>query len=250
MDKVMIVTGGGRGIGAAIAELAASRGYAVCINYNASAERAETLAAKIAAAGGRAIAARADMANEADIVALFELTDRQLGPVDALVNNAGIDYETAYADADGERMERVVRVNVLGPMLCAREAMKRMATSRGGRGGVIVNIGSLSARMGGTPGDVVYTATKGAMDSFTLGLGLEAAKDGIRVCCVRPGATRTEIFDNNEYGMEHILEFVQARVPMARIGEPIEIANMVLWLCSDEASYATGAIFDIAGGLL
>jgi NAD(P)-dependent dehydrogenase (short-subunit alcohol dehydrogenase family) len=244
----MVVTGGGRGIGAAIATLAGERGYRVCVNYSRAKDRAEAVVGSIRAAGGEAIAVRADVGNEADVVAMFQEVDRTLGRVSALVNNAGIDHETQIVDLEVRPLERVFAVNVTGSFVCAREAIRRMSSGRGGGGGVIVNISSVSAKYGGLPGDVIYTATKGALDAFTLGLAREVAGQGIRVCCVRPGLTETEIFDRS-IGLEAVKEMAaKGGVPLGRIAQPREVANLVLWLCSDEASYVTGAVYDVSGG--
>jgi NAD(P)-dependent dehydrogenase (short-subunit alcohol dehydrogenase family) len=243
----MIVTGAGRGIGAAIARLAGCKGYDVAVNYARAQEKAEAVAREIEGAGRRAIAVQADIGNEAEVLRLFEMVDEALGPVSALVNNAGVDYETAIVDMKLEGLQRVYAVNIFGPFLCARESIKRMSTKRGGKGGVIVNVGSISARYGGLPGDVVYASSKGAVDAFTMGLARELGSQGIRVACVRPGLIRTEIFDAN-IGIDRAIEIAKATTMIGRIGEPEEIANMVLWLCSEEASYVTGTIHDVTGG--
>lgn len=243
----MIVTGAARGIGAAIARLAGRKGYDVAVNYAHAKDKAEGVAKEIEGAGQRAVAVQADIGVEAEVMRLFETVDRTLGPATALVNNAGIDYETAIADMKLEGLQRVYAVNIFGPLLCAREAIKRMSTRLGGPGGVIVNVGSISARYGGLPGDVVYASSKGAVDAFTMGLAREIGPQGIRVACVRPGLIRTEIFDSN-IGIERAEEIAKASTMIGRIGEPGEIANMVLWLCSEEASYITGTIHDVTGG--
>lgn len=247
MSGVMIVTGGGRGIGAAIVRRAARDGHAVCVNYSRAAAKAQALADDIVADGGKAIAVRADVGSEADVLAMFEAVDKRLGPVTALVNNAGIDYETPVRDLELEPLQRLFATNVFGPMLCSREAIRRMATSSGGAGGVIVNVGSAASRHGGLPKDVTYTATKGAVDAFTLGLAKEVGRDGIRVVCVRPGLTRTEIFDDN-LGLEEVAKIARTSVPLGRVGEPEEVANMVVWMCSPQASYVTGFTYDVTGG--
>jgi len=247
LAKVMIVTGAARGIGAAIARLAGRKGYDVAVNYAHAKDKAEGVAKEIEGAGQRAVAVQADIGVEAEVMRLFETVDRTLGPATALVNNAGIDYETAIADMKLEGLQRVYAVNIFGPLLCAREAIKRMSTRLGGPGGVIVNVGSISARYGGLPGDVVYASSKGAVDAFTMGLAREIGPQGIRVACVRPGLIRTEIFDSN-IGIERAEEIAKASTMIGRIGEPGEIANMVLWLCSEEASYITGTIHDVTGG--
>ena len=247
LSKVMIVTGAARGIGAAIARLAGRKGYDVAVNYARARDQAEAVAKEIEGAGQRAVAVQADIGVEADVMRLFETVDKALGPVTAMVNNAGIDYETAIADMKLEGMQRVYAVNIYGPFLCARESIRRMSTKRGGKGGVIVNVGSISARYGGLPGDVVYASSKGAVDAFTMGLAREVGPEGIRVACVRPGLIRTEIFDKS-IGIDRAVEIAKASTMIGRIGEPEEIAAMVVWLCSEEASYVTGTIHDVTGG--
>jgi len=243
----MIVTGGSRGIGAAIVRRAARDGYAICVNYRAATNDAEALVEDIVGGGGSAIAVKADMAREDDIVSMFAETDERLGRVDALVCNAGIDYTSRIEAIDRKALEHLFAVNTYAPVLCAREAISRMSTAKGGRGGVIVNVGSISARLGGLPEDVPYAASKGAVDSFTRGLATEVGPEGIRVVCVRPGLTRTEMFDDG-FGLEQAQEVARATVSLGRMGEPEEIANMVVWMCSDEASYVSGFTYDVSGG--
>ncbi len=247
MTGVILVTGGGRGIGAATARLAAKRGYAVCINYASAVEPAETLAAEIRDRGGRAFAHRADVAREDEVEAMFAALDRELGPITALVNNAGLSGHISRLDAaKPEAIRRVVEVNVMGVMLCAREAVKRMSSLHGGAGGVIVNISSVAASLG-NPGEYVwYAATKGAVDSFTIGLAKEVAKEGIRVNAVAPGMVATEIHAAG--GDAGRLERVGKTVPLGRHGEVEEIAEPVLWLMSHEARYITGEILRVSGG--
>ena len=247
MSGVMIVTGGSRGIGAAISRRAAQSGFDVCVNYARAKDRAEEVVQDVIQAGQRAIAVQADVSTEAGVVELFRQTDAELGSVTALVNNAAIDYETAIVDADLERIRGVFNLNIFGIFVSAREAIKRMSTKRGGSGGVIVNVGSIASRYGGLPGDVVYTASKGALDSFTLGLAREVGREGIRVSCVRPGITRTEIFEAS-IGIERAEEIARKNTVMGRICEPQEVANLVVWICTDEASYVTSTIYDISGG--
>jgi NAD(P)-dependent dehydrogenase (short-subunit alcohol dehydrogenase family) len=248
MSGVLVVTGGSRGIGAAISLLGGKRGYKVCVNYSRSKDRAEAIVRGIKDSGGEAIAIQADIAREDDIVRMFREVDKAFGPVTALINNAGVDVPSRDTeDCRLEDLKTVFAVNVFGTFLCAREAIKRMSTERGGKGGVIVNIGSISARYGGLPGDVVYASSKGAVDAFTMGLAREVGPLGIRVACVRPGLIRTEIFDSN-IGLDRAVEIAKASTMIGRIGEPEEIANMVLWLCSDDASYVTGTIHDVTGG--
>jgi len=243
----MIVTGAARGIGAAIARAAGSKGYDVAVNYTRSKERAEQVVKDVEKAGHRALAVQADMGVEEDVVRMFKAVDNALGPLSALVNNAGIDYETAIEDMKLDGLKRVYAVNLFGPFIAARESIRRMSTKKGGKGGAIINIGSISARYGGLPGDVVYASSKGAVDAFTMGLAREVGPLGIRVACVRPGLIRTEIFDSN-IGLDRAIEIAKTSTMIGRIGEPEEIANMVLWLCSDEASYVTGTIHDVTGG--
>ena len=247
MSGVMIVTGGSRGIGAAISRRAARAGFDVCVNYARAKERAEEVVHAVTQAGQRAIAVQADVGTEEGVVELFRRTDAELGPVTALVNNAAIDYETAVVDAKLERIQGVYNLNIFGVFVSAREAIKRMSTKRGGAGGVIVNVGSVSSRYGGLPGDVVYASSKGALDSFTMGLSREVGPEGIRVCCVRPGITRTEIFEAS-IGIERAEAIAKAQTVLGRICEPEEVANLVVWICTDEASYVTTTIYDISGG--
>jgi NAD(P)-dependent dehydrogenase (short-subunit alcohol dehydrogenase family) len=244
MSGVMIVTGGGRGIGAATARLAAARGYAVCVNYRKDRAAAERLAADL---GGKAIAVSADVAEEADVVRLFDTVDRELGAVTALVNNAGIvDLATRVEAITGARLQRMFAVNVVGSFLCAREAVKRMSRARGGKGGTIVNVSSIAAKLGG-PGEYVdYAAAKGAIDTFTIGLAKEVGRDGIRVNAVRPGIIRTEIHRSS--GDPGRLERIGAAAPLGRPGEAEEVARVIVWLASDDASYMSGALVDVSGG--
>jgi NAD(P)-dependent dehydrogenase (short-subunit alcohol dehydrogenase family) len=244
---VLLVTGGSRGIGAAIAKMAARKGYDVCVNYVRARSRADEVAAAVRAEGRRALVVQADVSREDDIVAMFRAVDQELGPIDALVNNAGVDYECLVADVERAGVERVFGINVIGLILCCREAVRRMSQDHGGRGGTIVNVSSVAARTGGLPKDAVYTASKGAVDAFTRGLSNEVAGQGVRVCAVRPGLTLTEIFEST-LGPEGVDELARRVVPMGRIGRPDEVAAMVLWLCSPEASYVTGFTYDVSGG--
>ena len=240
--KVMVVTGGGRGIGAATARLAAQRGYAVAINYFQDRAAAERLADEI---GG--IAVQSDVASEEDVVRLFKTVDDKLGRVTALVNNAGIvDRGTRVEAMSAVRIQRMLAVNVTGSFLCAREAIKRMSRRHGGSGGAIVNVSSVAARLGGAGEYVDYAASKGAIDTFTVGLAKELGGEGIRVNAVRPGIIRTEIHRTS--GDPGRVERIGATAPLARAGEPDEIARTIVWLASDEASYITGALLDVAGG--
>jgi NAD(P)-dependent dehydrogenase (short-subunit alcohol dehydrogenase family) len=241
---VIVITGGGRGIGAATARLAAERGYAVCVNYLRDSAAAETLVQEI---GHGALAVRGDVSSEADVLRLFETVDAKLGRLTALVNNAGIVARRARVDAiDAARLQRMFSVNVVGAFLCAREAIKRMSKKHGGPGGAIVNVSSGAARLG-SPGEWVdYAASKGAIDTMTLGLSKELADDGIRVNCVRPGFVNTGIHAGA--GEPNRIERLRDGIPMKRGGEPEEVARAILWLLSDEASYSTGAILDVTGG--
>ncbi|ABD85761.1 SDR family oxidoreductase [Rhodopseudomonas palustris] len=244
--RVVIVTGGSRGIGRATALAAAARGYRVCIGYASNRAAAEEVVAKIADSGGQAIAVQCDVGFEADIVGLFEAADG-FGKLGALVNNAGIVGPTARVDEmSAERIQRMMAVNVTGSMLCAREAVKRMSTRHGGEGGVIVNLSSVAAKLGSPNTYVDYAASKGAIDSFTIGLGHEVAGEGIRVAAIRPGLIDTEIHaSGGEPDRAHRLA---NHVPMKRVGTAEEIANAVVWLISEEASYVTSAILDVSGG--
>jgi NAD(P)-dependent dehydrogenase (short-subunit alcohol dehydrogenase family) len=246
-DRILLVTGGSRGIGAAIARLAAARGYAVAVNYRSRRDAADAVVADITAAGGRAIALQADVAVEAEVVGLFAACDRELGPVTALVNNAGILETQMRVEAmDAARVTRILATNVVGSLLCAREAIGRMSTRRGGRGGAIVNVSSGAARHG-SPGEYVdYAASKGAIDTFTIGLAQEVAPDGIRVNAVRPGFIYTEMHASG--GEPGRVDRVKAFVPLRRGGQPEEVAHAVLWLLSDEAGFTTGSFIDVTGG--
>lgn len=246
-DGVMMITGGSRGIGAATARLAASRGYAVCVNYLHNLAAAQTVVNEIRAAGAKAIAVGGDVASEPDVLNLFQECDRQLGPLTALVNNAGIVARQSRVEAmDAARLQRMFATNVVGAFLCAREAIRRMSTKHGGKGGAIVNLSSGASRLG-SPGEYVdYAASKGAIDTMTIGLAKELAEEGIRVNCVRPGFVNTEIHAAG--GEPNRIERLRDSIPMKRGGEPEEVARAILWLLSDEASYSTGAILDVTGG--
>jgi NAD(P)-dependent dehydrogenase (short-subunit alcohol dehydrogenase family) len=242
MSKVMVVTGGGRGIGAATARLAAERGYKVCINYLRDAKTAAALASDI---GGLAL--QGDVASEQDVVRLFTTVDEKLGRVSALVNNAGIvDLRQRVEEMSAARIQRMLAVNVTGSFLCAREAVKRMSTRHGGKGGAIVNVSSVAARLGGAGDYVDYAASKGAIDTFTVGLAKEVGGEGIRVNAVRPGVIRTEIHASS--GDPGRVDRIASSTPLLRAGEAEEIARTIVWLASDEASYITGALLDVSGG--
>ena len=244
---ILLVTGGGRGIGAATVRMAAARGYDVCINYRANKDAASKVVADVEAAGRRAIAVAADVSIESDIVRLFETCDRELGRVDALVNNAAILERQMRLDAmDAARITRVLATNVVGPFLCAREAVRRMSTKYGGHGGAIVNVSSGASRLGSPNEYVDYAASKGALDTMTTGLAREVAAEGIRVNAVRAGHIYTELHASG--GEPDRVERVKSLVAMKRGGRPEEIASAILWLLSSEASFATGAFLDVSGG--
>ena len=247
MNKVMLVTGGSRGIGAAIALLAAQRGYAVCISYLRNNQAAEAVKNAIARSGVPAIAVAADVSREEDVVALFKEVDKSLGPISALVNNAGIlEGQSRLENMDSARLMRVFSTNIIGSFLCAREAVRRMSTTKGGTGGAIVNISSAASRLG-APGEYIdYAASKGAIDTLTLGLAKEVAAEGIRVNAVRPGIIYTDIHASG--GEPNRVDRVKGTVPMKRGGQPEEVAAAALWLLSDEASYVTGTTIDVTGG--
>ena len=247
MQKVLLITGASRGIGAATAKLAAARGWAVAVNYHRQRDAAQAVVDAIRADGGRAVALAGDVASEADVLRLFADTEAALGPLSALVNNAGVlAPQMPLADMDVARWQRMLATNVLGPLLCCREAVRRLSTRLGGQGGVIVNVSSAAARLG-SPGEYVdYAASKGALDTLTLGLAKEVAAEGIRVNGVRPGFIYTDMHaDGGEPGR---VDRVKAGIPMQRGGQPEEVAAAILWLLSDEASFTTGHLLDVAGG--
>ena len=246
MTGVALVTGGSRGIGAACCRLAASRGYAVVVNYASNRGAADAVVGEIKRAGGRAIAVGGDVANEADVLAMFAVAD-EFGPLTALINNAGIvDIPCRVDEMDLSRLQRMFAINITGSFLCAREAIRRMSTRHGGKGGGIVNLSSVAARLG-APGQYVdYAASKGAIDTLTIGLAKEVAAESVRVNAVRPGLIYTDIHASG--GQPGRVDDLKHQVPMQRGGTPEEIAAAVLWLLSDEASYVTGAILDVGGG--
>ena len=247
LQKVMIVTGGSRGIGAAVARLAAAEGYAVCISYLSNRAAAAEVVDSITAHGATAMAVQADVASEADVVRLFREVDAALGSVTALVNNAGIlEKQARVQDMDAARISRIFATNVIGSFICAREAVRRMSTRHGGRGGAIVNLSSRASRLG-SPGEYVdYAASKAAIDTLTIGLAKEVAAEGIRVNAVSPGLIYTDIHASG--GEPGRVDRVKDAVPMKRGGTAEEVARAVLWLLSEDASYTTGATIDVAGG--
>ncbi len=247
MSRVMLITGASRGIGAATARLAAHRGYALCLNYHQRADAANAVLEQVRGLGVTAIAVQADVADETQVLHMFEAIDREFGRLDVLVNNAGmLEQQMRLEQMDAARWTRVLGANVIGSFLCAREAIKRMSTRHGGRGGAIVNLFSVAARLG-APGEYIdYAAAKGAIDSMTLGLAKEVASEGIRVNAVRPGVIHTDIHAAG--GEPDRVERVKASVPMGRGGQAEEIAEAILWLASEQASYTSGALLDVAGG--
>jgi len=245
--EILLVTGGSRGIGAATAQLAAERGYAVCVNFRSNRAAAESVVAAITTAGGSALAVQADISQEADVLRLFETCDARLGPLTALVNNAGVlERQTRVEQIDAARLQRVFATNVTGAFLCAREAVKRMSTTHRGAGGAIVNVSSRAAQLG-APGEYVdYAASKAALDTLTIGLAKEVAGEGIRVNGVRAGIIYTDIHaDGGEPGR---VDRLGPTLPMKRGGHAIEVARAIVWLLSDDASYSTGTFIDVAGG--
>jgi NAD(P)-dependent dehydrogenase (short-subunit alcohol dehydrogenase family) len=247
MDKIILITGGSRGIGAATARLSALQGYAVCVNYLKNQSAADAVVDEIRSKGGKAIAVAADVSVESEVIRLFETVDAQLGTVSALVNNAGIlEKQMRVEEMDAARINRILTANVTGCFLCAREAIRRMSNKYGGVGGAIVNVSSAAARLGSAGEYVDYAASKGAIDTFTLGLSREVAGEGIRVNAVRPGFIYTDIHASG--GEPGRVDRLKDSLPMRRGGRPEEVAEAILWLLSDAASYVTGTFIDLAGG--
>ena len=247
MSKVMLITGASRGIGAATARLAAAKGYALCLNYHQQQAAAEALVSEITQAGGQAIAVQANVADEAQVIAMFEQLDQHFGRLDVLVNNAGIlEAQMRLEQMDLARWQRVFATNVFGSFLCSREGIKRMSTRQDGHGGAIVNLSSAAARLGAPDEYIDYAAAKGAIDSMTLGLAKEVAGEGIRVNAVRPGLIATQIHASG--GEPERVARVSPSIPMGRGGLPMEVAEAILWLASEQASYVNGALLDVSGG--
>ena len=247
MSGVLLITGGASGIGAETARRAAKKGYKVAINYRTRDAQAMGVAADIAAQDGEAIAVPGDMANEADIVRMFKETEKAFGPVTHLVNSAGISRQMRVDEYDVKLLTQLFATNVTGLMLCCREAVKRMSTKHGGKGGAIVNVSSMAATLGGRQGSSAYAATKGAVDSFTKGFAREVAAEGIRVNSIRPGMVLSEMTEGRLEDPD-FKSRIEASIPMRRVGQTPEIADAILWLLSDEASFITGAMLDAAGG--
>ncbi len=246
-NPIVLITGGSRGIGAATALLAAQRGFAVAVNYTSNSLAADEVVRQIRASGGTAITVQADVALETDIMAMFEKVDAKLGRITSLVNNAGVVDVASRVDAmTTTRLKRMFDINVLGSFVCAREAVKRMSTRYGGAGGTIVNLSSVAARLGGPGQYVDYAASKGAIDTFTLGLAKEVAAEGIRVNAVRPGIIETDIHASG--GEPERAQQMAPMLPMQRAGSALEVAKAIVWLMTDDSSYTTGSMIDVAGG--
>ncbi|HTF98163.1 MAG TPA: SDR family oxidoreductase [Cellvibrio sp.] len=245
-NPVALITGGSTGIGAATALLAAERGYDIAFTYLSQQQHAETIAGKISAFGRKVIYTQVDVSKEADILRWFNTIDQTFGRVDLLVNNAAILRQKLFRDIDASEMQQLFSVNVIGSFLCAREAIKRMSVAQGGNGGSIVNVSSSASRVGSPFEYIDYAASKGAIDTFTIGLAKEVISEGIRVNAVRPGITNTDLHAKG--GEPGRIQRISPLIPMQRAGEPEEIANAILWLASDESSYITGVLLDVSGG--
>lgn len=244
---VILITGGSRGVGAATARLAAARGYDVAISYVSNEAAALAVANDVKAAGRRTLAVRADSAEPEQVAALFAAIDREFGRIDVLVNNAGIlGPQSRLEDLDFARMQRIFAVNAIGPMLCGQQAVKRMSQRHNGRGGVVINVSSGAARLGSPNEYIDYAASKGALETFTIGFAKEVARDGIRVNCIRPGHIYTDMHASG--GEPGRVDRVKDSIPMGRGGQPEEVARAILWLASDEASFITGTFLDVTGG--
>jgi NAD(P)-dependent dehydrogenase (short-subunit alcohol dehydrogenase family) len=243
----LLITGGATGIGAATARLAAARGHKVVINYRSREAEATKVVADIVAKGGQALALPADVSREADIGGLFDAAEKALGPVTHLVNSAGVSLSSRVEDLDAAALERLFAVNTIGLMLCCREAARRMSTRRGGQGGVIVNVSSMAATIGGRPGVTAYAASKAAVDSFTMGFAKEVAREGIRTVSLRPGMVETEMTEATLADRD-TREAIESTIAMGRVGRAEEIANTIVWLLSDEASFISGVTIDASGG--
>jgi NAD(P)-dependent dehydrogenase (short-subunit alcohol dehydrogenase family) len=246
MDKVMVVTGGSRGIGAAIARHAGRAGYKVCVNYREQAGQAEEVVAAIEAEGGRAQAFQADVSLEADVERLFAAVDEALGPVTALANNAGIMMVDLVEDMTAENLNRLWTTNITSAFLCAREAVRRMSTKHSGRGGSIVNLSSIAGKKGGRGKRVHYAASKGALNTMTIGLATEVAGEGIRVNAVLPGLIDTDM--HGPWGGKKRIETIGPTIPLGRAGVPDDVAAAVVWLMSDDAAFITGELLEVGGG--
>ena len=243
MSGTLLVTGGGRGIGAETSLAAAKAGWDVCVNYRTDSERAEKVVSRIEDIGRRAIAVKADISCEEDVIELFEKCDEKLGRLDALVNSAGVLEPITRIDAiSGAELTRHLMVNIVGTILCAREGVRRMSIRKGGKGGVIVNLSSRASTLGGAGGHVHYAASKGAIDTFTFGLAQEVGSEGVRVCAVSPGTINTEIQPEGR------VEAIAPTIPLKRVGEPHEVASAIVWLLSDQAAYVSGTVLGVSGG--
>lgn len=247
MKPVIVITGASRGIGAATAKLAASKGYAVVVNYRSNAQAANEVVTQINNLGGEALSVQADIANESEIDSLFKQAIAHFGKIDALVNNAGIlEQQTRLDSVDGERLRRILETNVIGSFLCCKAAVRHMSSRYGGQGGAIVNVSSMAARLGSPNEYIDYACSKGAIDTLTTGLAKEVAAEGIRVNAVRPGIIETEMHASG--GEPGRVERLAPSLPMQRGGTPEEVAAAIMWLLSDEASFTTGAFIDVSGG--